>query len=171
MNQSITAARPSCQVTAAIRASDAALTPSRKPEAQGEFRNLGMNGLLINTKTKAGKKIPMVASIAPDEPATTYPIKVAVVKTGPGKLAYRNCIEKLLVGKPVPTVHEISSEKRQKHVTTAKQHRSNFEKKRVSFRRLTGTMGMIAFDAPAFTGIKNIQRIGSRLAYGFLFSG
>ena len=30
---------------------------------------------------------------------------------------------------------------------------------------------MIAFDAPAFTGIKNIQRIGSRLAYGFLFSG
>ena len=84
-------------------------------------------------------------------------------------MAYRNCIEKLLVGKPVPTVHEISSEKRQKHVTTAKQHRSNFEKKRVSFRRLTGTMGMIAFDAPAFTGIKNIQRIGSRLAYGFLF--
>jgi len=36
------------------------------------------------TKTKAGKKIPTVAASAPGAPSRRYPIKVAVVKTGPG---------------------------------------------------------------------------------------
>ena len=65
---SIRAACPSCQVTAAISPSDATFTPSNKPLVQLESRNFGISGLLMPTKIKAGRKIPMVANSAPGTP-------------------------------------------------------------------------------------------------------
>src|SRR5690349_8152858 len=46
---SITAARPRCQVTTAIIASDATLTPSSTPLAIGEARRRGTSGPLSAT--------------------------------------------------------------------------------------------------------------------------
>ena len=68
---SIMAARPSCQVTAAIRPNEATLTPSRKLPAQADWRSLGINGLLIATKIKDGRKIPKVLNMAPGIPPRT----------------------------------------------------------------------------------------------------
>ena len=51
------AALVSCQVTAAIRATEATLTPSRKAPATGERRRRGTSGPLRATKTKAGKPV------------------------------------------------------------------------------------------------------------------
>lgn len=81
---SIRAACPSCQVTAAINAMEAALTPSKKAPAVGDLRRRGMIGPLTATKKKAGRKIPSVATVAPGTPPSTNPMKVAVVNTGPG---------------------------------------------------------------------------------------
>ena len=58
--------------------------PSRKAENQVEWRILGMKRLEMATKKKEGAKMPRVESKAPGTPARIYPMKVAVVKTGPG---------------------------------------------------------------------------------------
>ena len=78
------AARASCAVTTAIKASEATFSPSRNAAATREERNFGTSGPLAATKTNAGRKIPAVATRAPRGPASRYPMKVAVVKTGPG---------------------------------------------------------------------------------------
>ena len=78
------AERPSCQVTAAISASDATFTPSSTAPASGEARSFGTSGPLSATNTNAGRKMPIVATTAPAQPAITNPTNVAVVKTGPG---------------------------------------------------------------------------------------
>jgi len=49
-------------VTASIKPREAALTPSRKPLASGDFRSLGINGLLMRTKMNDGRKMPVVAT-------------------------------------------------------------------------------------------------------------
>jgi hypothetical protein len=77
-------ARARCQLTTAMSASDATFTASRAAPAMAERRILGTSGPLIATKTNAGRKMPNVAAIAPGVPAIRYPMKVAVVKTGPG---------------------------------------------------------------------------------------
>ena len=76
--------RPSCQVTAAINASDATLTPSRKVPAVLDFRIRGTSGPLTATSRNAGRKMATVERTAPGIPPRMKPIKVAVVKTGPG---------------------------------------------------------------------------------------
>ena len=43
-----------------------------------------MSGCETATNRKPGAKIPMVASAAPTHPPSRYPMKVAVVNTGPG---------------------------------------------------------------------------------------
>ena len=78
------AERASWTVTAAINASEATFTPSSAARAPGDRRTRGSNGPLAATKMKAGRKIPMVATTAPAAPPSRYPMKVAVVKTGPG---------------------------------------------------------------------------------------
>src|SRR5271157_321779 len=75
---------PNCHVTTAIKASDPATTPSSAAAATADLRSRGISGPLTATSTNPGKKIPTVATTAPIQPATTYPIKVAVVNTGPG---------------------------------------------------------------------------------------
>src|SRR5262249_57290244 len=82
--KSTSAARPSCQVTTAINDNEAALIPSRAAPAVRDLRIRGTSGPLTATKKKAGRNIPTVATIAPGTPPRTYPINVAVVKTGPG---------------------------------------------------------------------------------------
>src|SRR3989454_7673667 len=81
---STSAARPSCKVTTAMRASDATLTPSRNAPATGERRSRGTSGPLAATNTKAGRKIPSVATSPPGRPPSRYPMNVAVVNNGPG---------------------------------------------------------------------------------------
>jgi hypothetical protein len=71
-------------MTTAIKAKDAAFTPSRKALAAGERLRRGASGPLMATNMKAGRKIPAVLRIAPGIPDSTYPMKVAVVNTGPG---------------------------------------------------------------------------------------
>ena len=78
------AAWPSCQVTAAIRPSDAAATPSTMPVVILDPRKRLISGCVIATNTNPGAKIAIVARIAPDHPFSRKPIKVAVVNTGPG---------------------------------------------------------------------------------------
>jgi hypothetical protein len=75
---------PSCQVTAAINPREATVMPSSSPLNHGDLRMRGMSGLVMATRMKEGRKIPSVASRAPGNPPSRYPIKVAVVKTGPG---------------------------------------------------------------------------------------
>ncbi len=65
VNQSINALRVRIYTVPVIKPKDAALTPSRKPLAQGELRNLFTQGLIINIKTKAGRKITIEPAIAP----------------------------------------------------------------------------------------------------------
>jgi len=65
------AARPSCHVTTAMSASDAAFTPSSAAPAIRDLRSRGIIGPLIATKMNAGRKIPIVATIAPGTPAST----------------------------------------------------------------------------------------------------
>src|SRR5262245_29930391 len=67
------AERPSCQLTAIIRAREATFTPSRKNPATGERRILGTIGPLQATKMNAGKKIPAVATAAQTGPSSTPP--------------------------------------------------------------------------------------------------
>ena len=78
------AARPSCQATAAMSPSAATFTPSRKAAARREPRSRGSHGRLTATSTNEGRKMATVASTAPGRPASTKPMKVAVVNTGPG---------------------------------------------------------------------------------------
>ena len=59
------------QVTTAIRASDAAFTPSRNAEATGELRNFFIHGAEAATNINAGRKMPIVASVAPGTPPRT----------------------------------------------------------------------------------------------------
>ena len=66
---SIRVPRPNSQATAAINPMEAALTPSRKPAVQGDLRKFETKGLIAGTKINAGKKMPIVAAIAPKFPA------------------------------------------------------------------------------------------------------
>src|SRR5262245_37927706 len=61
VSQSTTAARPSCQVTAVIKATDAAFAPSRNPAAQGDRRSRGISGFERATNTNDGRKMAVVA--------------------------------------------------------------------------------------------------------------
>jgi len=78
------AARPSCQVTTPISASEATLIPSTMCPAVGEERSFGSRGAVNGDEEECGKKTPSVATSAPLPPCRTYPMNVAVVKTGPG---------------------------------------------------------------------------------------
>src|ERR1035441_4435271 len=75
---------PTGHVPTAITASEPATTPSSAAAATADLRSRGISGPLIATSTNPGRKIPTVATAAPAQPATTYPINVAVVNTGPG---------------------------------------------------------------------------------------
>lgn len=81
---SIMTARPIANVTTAISATDATTMPSRNAPALVDARMRGTNGPLIATNMKAGRKMPIVATIAPLGPASIQPRKVAVEKTGLG---------------------------------------------------------------------------------------
>ena len=58
-------------VTTAINASAPTLTPSRKAPTVGHRRRRGMSGPLIATKTNEGRKMPIVAMMAPPMPPRT----------------------------------------------------------------------------------------------------
>jgi hypothetical protein len=65
------AARPSCHVTSAMSANDAAFTPSSAAPATRDSRRRGISGPLTATKKNAGRNIPTVATSAPNGPAST----------------------------------------------------------------------------------------------------
>jgi hypothetical protein len=65
----MTAARASCAATTTMSASEATFTPSRNALAVGEARRRGTSGPLSATKTKAGRKMPAVVTMAPAGPA------------------------------------------------------------------------------------------------------
>ena len=64
-------ALPNCQVTAAIRPSEATLTPSSSAPTHGERRMRGMRGPEAATNTNEGRKMPTVAMSAPRTPPST----------------------------------------------------------------------------------------------------
>ena len=59
---------PSLKLTAAIRAREAALTPSSAAPSQGDLRMRGMSGFKKNTNKNEGRKMPPVAAKAPVKP-------------------------------------------------------------------------------------------------------
>src|SRR3989338_7414919 len=67
-------ARANCQVTAAIKPNEAAVTPSSNPPAQGDARKRGIKGFAAATIMKEGRNIPTVAKIAPLTPPRIYPL-------------------------------------------------------------------------------------------------
>ena len=71
VNPSITEETASVQVTEAIRAREATITPARKSDAIAEFLIFFKKRLMTGTKIKDGKKIATVAMIAPGSPAMT----------------------------------------------------------------------------------------------------
>ena len=81
---STNASRASATTDAPIRPTAAALRPSIAARNVAFARSRSMNGWTIPTRTKAGRKIPSVATSAPGIPAIRYPRNVAEVKTGPG---------------------------------------------------------------------------------------
>ena len=81
---SMMAARPSCQATTPINASDPTTTPSSMEAATRDLRILGISTPLSATYTKPGAKMPTVATTAPGTPPMMYPMNVAYVITGPG---------------------------------------------------------------------------------------
>ena len=99
MSQPLTLVRlpmPRETQTASINPRAPAFTPFKKLRATGERRNIGMSGLLSSTKMKEGRKIPMVATMAPGSPSRSYPMNVAVDRMVPGvkcpiEIASRRC--------------------------------------------------------------------------------
>lgn len=81
---SVMASPDSCAVTPAMRPRAAALTPSRSAAVHSRSLIRRAIGVTAPTKMKEGRKMAMVATTAPGTPARTQPMKVAVVKTGPG---------------------------------------------------------------------------------------
>ena len=74
-------------------------------------------------------------------------MNVAVVKTGPGV----NCpdghrIQKLLVGQPLPPIHEVGTEKGQEHVTAAEKNRAHLEEKQRELEETNGGCGQCTTD-------------------------
>lgn len=74
----------SLKVTTSINAKEAMFIPSNIDETQMDFLNLGIIGFNIITNKKEGINIPIVANTAPKVFPSKYPMKVAVVNTGPG---------------------------------------------------------------------------------------
>lgn len=75
---------PNWMVTLAINANAAAFIPINILENVLDCLSLENSGANIRTSRNDGKKIPTVATKAPGIPKSKYPIKVAVVNTGPG---------------------------------------------------------------------------------------
>src|SRR5271157_3682059 len=71
---SMIAARPSCQATTPINASDPTTTSSSMAAATRDLRILGITTPLTATNRKAGAKMPTVAATAPGIPPMMYPI-------------------------------------------------------------------------------------------------
>ena len=68
LNQSMTAVRPNCHVTAAISPRADTLTPSNSAPAHHDFRIDGRMRLARATKKNAGRKMANVASKADCQP-------------------------------------------------------------------------------------------------------
>ena len=63
---------------------DTILTVSKKADINFDLLSFGINGFNRATNKKEGRKIPMVAAMAPPAPPICQPMKVAEEKTGPG---------------------------------------------------------------------------------------
>ncbi len=105
VRQSVRVSLPMLIHTATIKATAATFTASKKAPITFDFRILGINGFKIRTKRNEGRKIPMVAAIAPVTPFICQPIKVAVDKTGPGVICptATASIKACLVSQPFAT--------------------------------------------------------------------
>ena len=122
------AARASCAVTRAMRAIEATFTPSRNAPATGERRIRGTSGPLRATKTKAGRKIPTVATTAPREAAQ----HVADERRGREDRARRDLpdrdgVEELALGQPAPPHDEVGAQEGEEHVAAAEEHRADLQ--------------------------------------------
>ena len=82
--QSVKVSFPISTQTAIITATAAMFMASKNAVKILDFRIFGTNGFKMETKMKEGRKIQIVAAIAPQKPPSCQPIKVAVDKTGPG---------------------------------------------------------------------------------------
>ena len=71
VSQSITEDMAKVHVTEAMRAREATITPARKSDAIAEFLIFFKKRLITGTKIKDGKKMAIVAMIAPGSPPIT----------------------------------------------------------------------------------------------------
>ena len=87
---------PISTMTDRMMAMDTMFTVSKKALMIFDFLNFAINGLSNATKKNEGRKMPIVAAIAPDAPPICQPINVADEKTGPSvncptAMAFTNC--------------------------------------------------------------------------------
>lgn len=82
--QSITVSLPISMTIDRIIAIDTILMVSKKADISLDFLSLGISGFRKATNKNDGRKIPIVATVAPPMPAICQPINVADEKTGPG---------------------------------------------------------------------------------------
>ena len=113
-------ARPSSQVTAAINASDATFTPSRKAPADLDFRIRGTSGPLTATSRNAGRKMPTVEMTAPRIPPKNEANKRSRCENRSWRhLPHCNGIDKLRVRQPASMGDQIGSKEGQEHIAAA----------------------------------------------------
>ena len=126
--RSTIAARASCAVTRAMRAIEATFTPSRKAPATGERRIRGTSGPLRATKTKAGRKMPTVATDRAPEAAE----EIADERGGREDrarrdLADRDGVEELALGQPAAPHDEVGAQEGEQHVAAAEEDRADLQ--------------------------------------------
>ena len=112
--QSVRVSFPIFTATATINATAATFTASKNAPKVLDFLSLGNKGFKIKTNKNEGRKIPMVAAIAPEIPFICHPIKVAVDNTGPGVICptATASINTCLVSQPFATNSESRKAKR-----------------------------------------------------------
>ena len=74
----------SCKMTTASMPTKEARTPAKAPLTAFKFLTCTNNSVNISVITNDGENMANVANVAPNKPPILYPIKVAVIKNGPG---------------------------------------------------------------------------------------
>ena len=119
---STTAARANCHVTAAIRPSDAATTPSRQPPSARDARSRGISGCVTATKDEAGCEDGRRGQCRAGPAAE----QVADERGGGEDRAGRDLsdgdgVDELLVAQPAPAFDQVRAQEREQDVTAAEQ--------------------------------------------------
>ena len=125
---SITAARASCQVTTAIRASASRIDPVQESRGHRRLSQSRISAPLMAMNRNNGRNTPTRCQQLAGQPAKHVADEGGRGKQRPRRhLACRSGIEKLRRGKPMPAVNQIGLQERQEHIAAAVQDRADLQ--------------------------------------------